>query len=508
MADGEVKDKSDGQADLDKKSANKKKGVTKKKVAKKKTVKKKAAKKKTVKKKAVTKKKQSVEKKSVAQEAPQSAAVTQLQENVAGREQVSVKDDDGSAPSAPVRDSAPQEKQPQESRIMPTESSPAQATENHAAMAFWPKVLIWLVIIIAGFMYIRSIAHKDQPVSATGHESTTAPVPVGGPADAADAGAGTEVVEAIVVESVIVEDVVMEAADSVDKGEESGKERIGIFGEVVTTPESGNAASSEPAGETTAAETQAPAPETSMEKAAAPGDEHVAEAAETVAAAVEGKVSASPADKPAATSEAAVPAEPAAPSVANSTPVEEDVPVVDAAASPPAVGGEQAAVMQTEVVDQKGGAAGTEKKQAEAVATVTQEPPQEAAAVESSEAVSANEAPATAAPAEENAAKAEDARSAYPMRPMPRHHPGFRELFGYQRNQPARAPWQAQPRDGAVSRGDAAVSRFPQQRYPAAPGPWGYGYPQRPYGLCRTLWISSIGRGFARAVTCSWIESV
>ena len=46
---------------------------------------------------------------------------------------------------------------------MASSNESGQETATHS---FWPKVILWLVIIIFGFLYIRSIAKMEQTASA------------------------------------------------------------------------------------------------------------------------------------------------------------------------------------------------------------------------------------------------------------------------------------------------------------------------------------------------------
>lgn len=40
----------------------------------------------------------------------------------------------------------------------------SKAVKSSAGAGFWPKVILWVVVVLASFMYIRSLAHKGQTV--------------------------------------------------------------------------------------------------------------------------------------------------------------------------------------------------------------------------------------------------------------------------------------------------------------------------------------------------------
>ncbi|MCB1860220.1 MAG: hypothetical protein KDI47_00640 [Gammaproteobacteria bacterium] len=41
----------------------------------------------------------------------------------------------------------------------------AKTAKSSAGAGFWPKVILWVVVVLASFMYIRSLAHKGQTVT-------------------------------------------------------------------------------------------------------------------------------------------------------------------------------------------------------------------------------------------------------------------------------------------------------------------------------------------------------
>jgi hypothetical protein len=159
-----------------------KKRVVKKKVAKKKV---------TAKKKVATKKKVTAKKKTSKPKAQSSAPATVAQnESIKGDDDkmaavettatpVSVATAGAQAPEADVTESktaSSSSKVPSSNVVVqqqlqektPEESS--MSTETKSSSGFWIKVLFWLIIIILGFMYIRSIAKK--PVTESTSEST------------------------------------------------------------------------------------------------------------------------------------------------------------------------------------------------------------------------------------------------------------------------------------------------------------------------------------------------
>lgn len=74
----------------------------------------------------------------------------------------------------------------------PSEVS-AMSTETTSSGGFWVKVIFWLLIVVLGFMYIRSLAKhpSDQSSATTGeasHEVTTPPSTTAGAAPKAAAG--------------------------------------------------------------------------------------------------------------------------------------------------------------------------------------------------------------------------------------------------------------------------------------------------------------------------------
>ncbi|PVV07467.1 MAG: hypothetical protein B6D77_13735 [gamma proteobacterium symbiont of Ctena orbiculata] len=131
--------------------------TVKKKVAKKKSAKKKVAKKKaTTKKKTVTKKKVEA-KKTAPEQSAESATPTAVAAASATAPKPSASAGSKPAPSnVTIVSELKKDTKPEDSSM---------TTDSKSASGFWLKVVFWLVIIILGFMYIRSLA--NNPPSET-----------------------------------------------------------------------------------------------------------------------------------------------------------------------------------------------------------------------------------------------------------------------------------------------------------------------------------------------------
>ena len=72
------------------------------------------------------------------------------------------------------------QKRSEELKKMSTDSAQAEEiTPAKRPMGFWPKIVVAIVIVIAGFMYIRSVAERDRviPVAAVAPPAAE-PMPV------------------------------------------------------------------------------------------------------------------------------------------------------------------------------------------------------------------------------------------------------------------------------------------------------------------------------------------
>ena len=159
------------------------KKVVKKKVAKKKVTKKRAAKKKVVKKSAVTKR--VVTKKTAAAKVASSASASAgeevaQQETGQGGVEAGVIEERSESVAAGISGevsevtvnseikekipaaTGPSELPREEKVTMSADAS--KAAKSSPATGFGPKVIIWIVVVLAAFMYIRSLAHKGETV--------------------------------------------------------------------------------------------------------------------------------------------------------------------------------------------------------------------------------------------------------------------------------------------------------------------------------------------------------
>jgi len=171
MAENEGSEKPVGSSDEKIETAPEKEKITVKKAAKKratkKVVKKRAAKKKAVTKKAaVTKTDANKSQESVREVAQVRAEPSERDEKTAVAEPVG-----GSEPSdvgasrttaeSPVA-TGPKELSREENGAMSVETS--NTAPAPAGAGFMPKVILWVIIVLAAFMYVRSLAHKGQTV--------------------------------------------------------------------------------------------------------------------------------------------------------------------------------------------------------------------------------------------------------------------------------------------------------------------------------------------------------
>lgn len=164
------------------------KKVTKKKVAKKAAVKKKVVpKKKSVRKKASTTKKALPQKKGTpptaavvepsAEEATEDKKTTAVikisstSKDISSSKPDVEKDATNNAPPPKIQTSEPVKTKHEEIGTMTSETAPA--AKSGSAMGFWLKIILWLIIIGACFVYIRSLAHKDQAGTAQHSDSIT-----------------------------------------------------------------------------------------------------------------------------------------------------------------------------------------------------------------------------------------------------------------------------------------------------------------------------------------------
>jgi len=184
MADKEITDKADAVKNQ-RKTDNSIKKQTKKKSVKKKSAKKKVVKKKIVKKKSVVKESATVAKKAEQKQAapPKVDAESSAIARQADSETV------GNAPSSPAKigsnnvergiTTPPVSTQNQSNReeheTMSATNAQSQSTAAKGAMGFWPKTLIWIIIVIAGFMYIRSLAEREQTAATPEEQVSSSP---------------------------------------------------------------------------------------------------------------------------------------------------------------------------------------------------------------------------------------------------------------------------------------------------------------------------------------------
>lgn len=183
-----------------------KKVASKKKVAKKKVAKKKASKKKTAKKKA-TKKKVAKKKTAKKKAAVAPAAASATESRSSGQEKA--------------------REELQKMGMMPkSDTKAASAPDTVKAVSrphsFWPKTIIWVVIVILLYIWIRSMAHDVRQVESTSTDSAvTTPV---SPADSAPVKTGqlpvmpmSERANMGVIKEAEIEIVVIEAKPPVQK---------------------------------------------------------------------------------------------------------------------------------------------------------------------------------------------------------------------------------------------------------------------------------------------------
>ena len=63
----------------------------------------------------------------------------------------------------------------EEHETMSATNAQSQSTAAKGAMGFWPKTLIWIIIVIAGFMYIRSLAEREQTAATPEEQVSSSP---------------------------------------------------------------------------------------------------------------------------------------------------------------------------------------------------------------------------------------------------------------------------------------------------------------------------------------------
>lgn len=142
-----------------------------KKAAKKRAAKKKVVKKRVAAKKKVTKKTAapvaSSTNRAIAQETAQGAAEAAITEERSTAVDHVTDDEPPEAGQRGVKKEIPVAAEPselprEEKVSMPVDAS--KAAKSSAVGGFWPKVILWVVVVLASFMYIRSLAHKGQTV--------------------------------------------------------------------------------------------------------------------------------------------------------------------------------------------------------------------------------------------------------------------------------------------------------------------------------------------------------
>ena len=55
-------------------------------------------------------------------------------------------------------------------------SSSSEAGQSSATHSFWPKVLLWVIVVVVGFMYIRSLAKNEEGTEQTAAQPTVGEV--------------------------------------------------------------------------------------------------------------------------------------------------------------------------------------------------------------------------------------------------------------------------------------------------------------------------------------------
>ena len=108
------------------------------------------------------------------------------------------------------------QKRSEDLKKMSSDSAQAQElTPAKRAMGFWPKIVVAIIVVIAGFMYIRSIADKDRVMPVA---DVTSPPPA---ADIQLEGKGMSDAVPVTIGSVITEEVPMIPAGAPSETEES-----------------------------------------------------------------------------------------------------------------------------------------------------------------------------------------------------------------------------------------------------------------------------------------------
>jgi hypothetical protein len=209
---------------------------------KKKAAKKKVAKKKVAKKKATTKKKVSAKKpeESKAAEVKTTTAATPTAVATAGAQTasstttVTESDSTSSTPTTTAESNkAPSSNVVVQTQLQdkkPTSEETPMSTQTKSSGGFWIKVIFWLILIVLGFMYIRSLA-KNPVTESTAELSESAQVEVtaidsdGQPAPE-EAAAATSAPEATADEEIAVDQqaaaVVAESGQSEETATEEG----------------------------------------------------------------------------------------------------------------------------------------------------------------------------------------------------------------------------------------------------------------------------------------------
>jgi hypothetical protein len=164
-------DETNSAEDKDEKESAKEAVTAKKKVAKKKSAKKKVAKKKT------TSKKKTAAKKKVATNKADSSETASEAAKSATPTAVAAASATASTPDASAGSDTPPSGVTIQAELIKdtTSEDSSMTTDTNSAGGFWLKVIFWLVIIILGFMYIRSLA-KNPPSETAGTEQEQAVV--------------------------------------------------------------------------------------------------------------------------------------------------------------------------------------------------------------------------------------------------------------------------------------------------------------------------------------------
>ena len=469
-------------------SVEKAKGTVKK-VAKKRAAKKKVTKKRAVTKRALSRKTTVKAASAIDMQSPQAAGQSMAEEgsssvaedgvNAVQRSAVGTKEIKADNRGVTAASS----ERPQEEKSTMSEQLQSKAVKSSPLTGFWPKVLVWVVVVLAAFMYIRSLAHKGQTVKQ--EESPASTVVIGS--------AGVKDTPAVQVQG--------SAADSTTGGQSSpsSSQAVAKIGQVAIEKgtELGDSAVDEADSEPSAEVSVAPSHAVSeKDKTAVPDVEQPAKSAvapepDPAASITLATKTSESAAEPVATTERGAIAESSSDHLSVSIPKTESVasgagdaqsPAIDAASE--TVGLIERGVPSEAVVESAGdvsalpempvpatpaddSAGGAEEAQ-ESAAT-------DASAVATAQSVETSVAAVNAASEQETNKRGIDA---------PGGRPSFKELFGYERPEPPiRMPDQG-------SRGSFPPDRselqrlYPVPRHYAPRQPWGGGYPGQygPYG--------------------------